>query len=133
MSTKSREVIFGSQIRGAKIRAARARERAKQVVREADRAEAEAGRSAWSYGGPVIELKDTGEHTIVSARASNAIVVINFRMMGLPGWGPLARSWQWEARSQGAASFTFRSMLQRALARAGDGSQLLDSPAGWNR
>src|SRR6266516_5677157 len=53
MSTKSREVIFGSRIRGAKIRAEGARERAKQAVRDADRAEAE----AWSvrmegYGGP---------------------------------------------------------------------------------
>jgi hypothetical protein len=51
MSTKSREVIFGSQIRGAKIRAESARETAKKAVREADRAE------AWSirmeaYGGP---------------------------------------------------------------------------------
>jgi hypothetical protein len=53
MSTKSREVIFGSRIRGAKIHAENARQRAKQAVREADRAEAE----AWSirmegYGGP---------------------------------------------------------------------------------
>jgi hypothetical protein len=53
MSTKSREVIFGSRIRGAKIHADNARERAKLAVREADRAEAE----AWSirmegYGGP---------------------------------------------------------------------------------
>jgi|SRR5450631_2595353 hypothetical protein len=50
MSTKSREVIFGSTIRGAKIRA---REEAKKAIREADRSEAE----AWSirmesYGGP---------------------------------------------------------------------------------
>ena len=44
ISTKSREVLFGSRIRGAKIRAEGARERAKQAVREADRAEAE----AWS-------------------------------------------------------------------------------------
>jgi len=44
MSTKSREVIFGSRIRGARIHAEGARERAKQAVREADRAEAE----AWS-------------------------------------------------------------------------------------
>jgi hypothetical protein len=53
MSTKSREVIFGSRIRGAKIHAENARQSAKQAVREADRAEAE----AWSirmegYGGP---------------------------------------------------------------------------------
>jgi hypothetical protein len=41
MSTKSREVIFGSRIRGAKIQAD---ERAKQAVREADHAEA----AAWS-------------------------------------------------------------------------------------
>jgi hypothetical protein len=53
MSTKSREVIYGSQIRGAKIRAEGARKRAAEAVRGADRAEAE----AWSiqmegYGGP---------------------------------------------------------------------------------
>src|ERR1700738_4284661 len=53
MSTKSREVIFGSRIAGAKIRAEGARQRARAAVREADRAEAE----AWSirmegYGGP---------------------------------------------------------------------------------
>jgi hypothetical protein len=53
MSTKSREVIFGSRMRGAKIRAEGAREEAIKAVRAADRAEAE----AWSiimegYGGP---------------------------------------------------------------------------------
>lgn len=53
MSTKSREVIWGGQIMGAKIRAEGARERAKHAIREADRAEVE----AWSvrmegYGGP---------------------------------------------------------------------------------
>ena len=42
MSTKSREVLFGSRISGAKIRAEGARERAKQAMREADRADAEA-------------------------------------------------------------------------------------------
>jgi hypothetical protein len=50
-STKSREVIFGSRIRGAKIHADGAREAARKAVREPDRAE------AWSirmegYGGP---------------------------------------------------------------------------------
>jgi hypothetical protein len=44
MSTKSREVIYGSQIRGGKIRADGVRERAAEAIREADRAEAE----AWS-------------------------------------------------------------------------------------
>jgi hypothetical protein len=44
MSTKSREPIWGGQIRGAKIRAAGAREAAKKAIREADRAEAQ----AWS-------------------------------------------------------------------------------------
>src|ERR1700686_2379593 len=53
MSTKSRRTIYGSRIRGAKIRAEGAREAAKKAIREADRAEAE----AWSirmegYGGP---------------------------------------------------------------------------------
>jgi len=62
MSTKSREVIFGSRIRGAKIRAEGARERAKQAVRDADRAEAE----AWSirmegYGGPAQPSPTIGQ------------------------------------------------------------------------
>ena len=53
MSTKSREVVWGSRIRGAKLRAEGAREAATKAAREADRAEAE----AWSirmegYGGP---------------------------------------------------------------------------------
>jgi hypothetical protein len=53
VGTKSREVIFGSRIRGAKIRAEGAREEAVKAVRATDRAEAE----AWSirmegYGGP---------------------------------------------------------------------------------
>ena len=53
MGTKSREVIFGSRLRGAKIRAEGAREEAVKAVRAADRAEAE----AWSirmegYGEP---------------------------------------------------------------------------------
>jgi hypothetical protein len=42
MSTRSREVIFGSRIAGAKIRAEAARKRAAEAVREADGAEAEA-------------------------------------------------------------------------------------------
>jgi len=49
MSTKSREVIFGSQIAGAKIRAEEARKRAREAVREADRAEA--GGEEWKRGG----------------------------------------------------------------------------------
>ena len=53
MGTKSREVIWGSQIRGAEQHARHAREEAQKAVREADGAEAR----AWSvrmegYGGP---------------------------------------------------------------------------------
>src|SRR5450755_1057582 len=53
MSTRSRQSIFGSRLRGAKIRAEGARQEAKKAIRQADRAEAE----AWSirmdgYGGP---------------------------------------------------------------------------------
>jgi len=53
MGTKSREVIWGSQVRGAKISAEHARLRATEAAREADRAEAH----AWSlrmegFGGP---------------------------------------------------------------------------------
>src|ERR1700681_3324865 len=52
MGTKSREVIWGSTIRGAKMSAETARQRAREAAREADRAEA----YAWSvqmegYGG----------------------------------------------------------------------------------
>ena len=53
MGTKSREVIYGGAVMGAKIRAEGARKRAIEAAREADRAEAE----AWSirmeaFGGP---------------------------------------------------------------------------------
>ncbi len=53
MSTKSRDVLFSSLIAGARIRAEGARRRARQAIREADRAEAE----TWSirmegHGGP---------------------------------------------------------------------------------
>jgi hypothetical protein len=62
MSTKSRQVIFGSRIRGAKIRAEGAREEAVKAVRAADRAEAE----AWSirmegYGGPAQPSPTLGQ------------------------------------------------------------------------
>jgi hypothetical protein len=53
VSTKSREVVYSSCVRGAKIRAEGAREEAIKAVRAADRAEA----GAWSiriegFGGP---------------------------------------------------------------------------------
>jgi hypothetical protein len=53
MRTKSRQVIYGDALLGAKIRAERARKRAVEAGREADRAEAE----AWlirteAFGGP---------------------------------------------------------------------------------
>jgi hypothetical protein len=53
MSTKSRQVIYGGRIIGARIRAEGAQEAAQKAVREADRAAAE----LWSiqmeaYGGP---------------------------------------------------------------------------------
>jgi hypothetical protein len=62
MSTKKREVIFGGRIIGASIRAQQARERVKEAVREADRAEAE----AWSirmegYGGPAQPSPTIGQ------------------------------------------------------------------------
>jgi hypothetical protein len=53
MGTKSREVIYGGQVRAAKMNADRARKLATEAAREADRAEAH----AWSlrmegFGGP---------------------------------------------------------------------------------
>jgi hypothetical protein len=53
MGTKSREVIWGGQVRAAKMNAESARQRAIEAAREADRAEAH----AWSlrmegFGGP---------------------------------------------------------------------------------
>jgi ribosomal protein L44E len=62
MSTKSREVIWGGQIMGAKIHAKHAREEAQKAAREADRAEAH----AWSirtegYGGPAQPSPTIGQ------------------------------------------------------------------------
>jgi len=62
MGTKSREVIWGSQIRGAKMSAEHARRRTIEAVREADRAEA----YAWSvrmegYGGPAQPSPTIGQ------------------------------------------------------------------------
>src|SRR5712671_733654 len=62
MNTKSREVIWGGRIMGARIRAEGAREDAKKAIREADRAEAE----AWSiqmegYGGPAQPSPTIGQ------------------------------------------------------------------------
>jgi hypothetical protein len=47
MSTKSREVIWGGRIMGAKLRVETARHDAKKAVRAADRAEAEAVVDPW--------------------------------------------------------------------------------------
>src|SRR5258705_7590704 len=62
MSTKSRKTIYGSRIRGAKIRAEGARQAAKKAVRADDRAEAE----AWSirmegFGGPAQPSPTIGQ------------------------------------------------------------------------
>jgi hypothetical protein len=62
MSTKSREVIWGGSIMGAKIRAKDAREEAQKALRAADRAEAQ----AWSvqmegYGGPAQPSPTIGQ------------------------------------------------------------------------
>jgi hypothetical protein len=62
MSTKSRETLYGSRIRGAKMRAEGARQAAKKAVRAADRAEAE----AWSirmegFGGPAQPSPTIGQ------------------------------------------------------------------------
>jgi hypothetical protein len=62
MSTKSRQIIYGSRITGAKMRAEGARKRAAESIREADRAEAE----AWSikmegYGGPAQPSPTIGQ------------------------------------------------------------------------
>jgi hypothetical protein len=62
MNTKSRQIIFGSRIEGAEIRAKGAREAARKAAREADRAEAE----AWSirmegYGGPAQPSPTIGQ------------------------------------------------------------------------
>jgi hypothetical protein len=62
MSTKSREVIYGGRIIGAKIRADGARQAAQKAVRQADRAAAE----LWSiqmeaYGGPAQPSPTIGQ------------------------------------------------------------------------
>jgi hypothetical protein len=62
MSTRSREVIWGGRIMGARIRAEGAREDAQKAIRAADRAEAE----AWSlrmegFGGPAQPSPTIGQ------------------------------------------------------------------------
>jgi hypothetical protein len=62
MSTKTRQVIWGGRIMGAKMRAAKARKEAAKAARAADRAEAE----AWSvrmegYGGPAQPSPSIGQ------------------------------------------------------------------------
>src|SRR5258705_7247069 len=62
MSTKKREVIWGGQIMGAKMRADATRQEAKKAARAADRAEAQ----AWSvrmegYGGPAQPSPTIGQ------------------------------------------------------------------------
>jgi hypothetical protein len=62
MSTKSRQVIYGGRIIGAKIRAGDAREVAEKAIREADRAAAE----LWSIqmeacGGPAQPSPTIGQ------------------------------------------------------------------------
>jgi hypothetical protein len=62
MSTKSREVIWGGRVMGAKMRAEGAREEARKAVRAADRAETE----AWSvrmegFGGPAQPSPTIGQ------------------------------------------------------------------------
>lgn len=62
MSTKSREVFWGGQIMGARMRAKGAREAARKAVGDADRADAE----AWSiqmegYGGPAQPSPTIGQ------------------------------------------------------------------------
>jgi hypothetical protein len=52
MSTKSRQVIWGSRINGAKITAESARQRAKEAAREPDAADAYASVRMEGYGGP---------------------------------------------------------------------------------
>src|SRR3954452_14620574 len=62
MSTKTREVIWGGRIMGAKMRADTARQEARKAAREADRAEAQ----AWSvrmegYDGPAQPSPTIGQ------------------------------------------------------------------------
>jgi hypothetical protein len=62
MGTKSREVIWGGQVRAAKMNAESARQRAKEAAREADRADAH----AWSlrmegFGGPAQPSPTIGQ------------------------------------------------------------------------
>jgi hypothetical protein len=73
MSTKSRQVIFGSRIRGARIRAEGAREEATKANRAADRAEAE----AWSiqmegYGGPAQRRRRSGNVSMADTAGSRS-------------------------------------------------------------
>jgi hypothetical protein len=73
MSTKSREVIYGGRIIGAKIRAEGAREAAQKAVREADRAAAELlvdpDGSPWRTGAAVSDGRAMPQRRLWNQRA----------------------------------------------------------------
>jgi hypothetical protein len=87
MSTKSREVIYGGRIIGAKIRAEDAREAAQKAIREADRAAAE----LWSIqmeacGGPAQRSPTIGQCLNGGYGCSIAITLFCYRgITGLVG------------------------------------------------
>ena len=86
MSTKTREIIWGGRIMGAKTRAETARQEARKAARVADRAEAESmvgphgrlwrasatkpnyrpmpERRLWLAGDRVLSMQDTGKHAV---------------------------------------------------------------------
>src|ERR1700761_8951386 len=104
MSTKSREVIYGGQIIGAKIRAQGAREVAKKAVREADRAAAEAmvnpDGSLWRPRAAVANHRAVHQRRLWAGYRSNAIAA---RPRPASRWMPsgaraIHRSGNWKRR-----------------------------------
>ena len=104
MTTKSREVIWGGGVMGAKMRAETARKAAKEAIQKADRAEVEAwsirwkvtaglrsrrGRlvsaltAGWLAAGRMQSLQDEGEFTLDAIRRHAAMEAGGFAQMSI--------------------------------------------------
>jgi len=105
----TRQVFLRGHLIGPRLAVADRRLRQQLVVRVR-----RWGWCGWIRGPTVCAIA-----TEVSIRASNAIVVISFRMMDLPRWGPLTIHGSGETRQQGAQTSRFVQMFQALTGSTG--------------
>jgi hypothetical protein len=86
MGTKSREVIYGGQVRAAKMNADRARKFAVEAAREADRAEADAWSCRMEGFGGALAATVTGLIVQTTGSFVPALVVVRTDRRGVGGF-----------------------------------------------